>query len=332
MSDKKICLTHNHADEQLEIAALAGADLEPSALQGDDFCADADAVREAALLLYGKTREWLNVLVGDQNGRKKSKGVACHCFGDKMLSGSVLHYEDNTYIASADFNLLLQARDVHFVQLCQLLGRYWGTFSTFADDNGMLLERAPLTCEEGLAKYLSGMAGTRGVGTLRKAMRYTCANAASPQEVNLQLALCLPTTCNGFALKKPVANYVVKFDQEDQKLYDVDEIRVDLYWPEASFGLEYLGKKEHQGRMCADVSRWYAARNKGIELWFVTKEQLKKAEAVDLIAREVARRTRKRINEWTWPTIEELQELLDILRGARTTDPGRQLRARAIRM
>ena len=117
MSDKKICLTHNHADEQLEIAALAGADLEPSALQGDDFCADADAVREAALLLYGKTREWLNVLVGDQNGRKKSKGVACHCFGDKMLSGSVLHYEDNTYIASADFDLLLQARDVHFVQL-----------------------------------------------------------------------------------------------------------------------------------------------------------------------------------------------------------------------
>lgn len=68
------------------------------------------------------------------------------------------------YVASPELNLLLQASELHVTKLCQMLGRYWGSFSTKHDEEGDLLERAPLTTEEKLLRFLGHIDRTPGLG------------------------------------------------------------------------------------------------------------------------------------------------------------------------
>lgn len=329
----KICLIHNNADELLEMNAMKGVKLEPSSVQVNEFSGDTAIIRETLQGLYGASDERLNVLVGDASNRG-TEHVSYRTFAGDLPEGSILRVSEGVYVASPEFNLLLQAKELHPVRLCQLLGRYWGTFAYGTDENGAkcLVEREPLSSEEKLASYLAGVGRVEGIRALRNAMRYACENAASPQEVNLQLALCLPATCNGYALRKPIMNYEVTLDEVERELYDKDSIRIDLHWPGADLGLEFLGKKEHEGKMMEDIARWYAARHFGEELWFVTKEQLYKAIALDFIAKKVARRTRKKVVEGTWPTLSQAQLLLDVLSGKINPKPEERLRKERLRV
>ncbi len=333
MSENRICLTHGTADRLLEELSVSGAELHPSSLQAHDFTPHVGMMREGLDELLGAGEDLVNVLVGVGKDYRSRSDVACHRFYGELPPGSILHVEEGIYAASPYLNLLLEARDLHLVNLCCMLGRYLGTFSSVKPegDSDEIVKRAPLVHVDELSRYLSRFKSTAGTGSLREALRFTCENAASPQEVNLQLALCLPPSCNGFALKKPIMNYPIKLNGSDRRFYDADHIRIDLCWPEARFGLEYQGEKEHKDKMIQDIARWYAARNKGIELWFVTKEQLGDAAQMNFIAREVARRTRKRVNEWTWPTTDEVQQLLDVLKSGKWLNPGDRLRTRELR-
>ena len=333
MRENRICLTHGTADRLLETLAVRGAELEPASLQARDFTPNVGVMREGLRELCGTEENLINVLVGVDKDYRDGPDTMCQRFYGELPPGSILHVEEGIYVASPYLNLLLESRELHLVNLCSMLGRYLGTFSTTASGGSSdeIVSRAPLVPEPELSRYLSCFKNTAGTGNLREALRFTCENAASPQEVNLQLALCLPPSCNGFALRKPVMNYPIKLDGKDRRFYDADYICIDLYWPEAGFGLEYQGEKEHKDRMVQDISRWYAALQKGIELWFVTKEQLGNAAAMDCIAREVARRTRKRVNEQTWPTIDEAQLLLDVLRSGKWLNSDERLRKREVR-
>lgn len=333
MRENRICLTHGTADRLLEALTVSGAELEPADLQARDFTPSVGVMREGLRELCGTEENLINVLVGVDKDYRDGPDTMCQRFYGELPPGSVLHVEEGIYVASPCFNLLLEARELHLVNLCCMLGRYLGTFSiaTSGGDADEIVQRASLVREDELSSYLSHFKSTAGTRALRDALRFTCENAASPQEVNLQLALCLPPSCNGFALRKPVMNYPIKLEGKDRRFYDADHICIDLYWPEAGFGLEYQGEKEHKDRMVQDISRWYAALQKGIELWFVTKEQLGDAVQMDFIAREVARRTKKRINEQTWPTIDELQRLLDVLRSGKWLNPNEKLRTRRLR-
>lgn len=329
----KVCLTHNNADEVLERYATANVKLEPTDYQPWDFTANARQALSVIDQLYGAPLEQLNVLVGSNADRRESKSIMCHCVTSALPSGSVLHVDEGLYVAAPALNLVLQADSMHAVELCKVLGRYWGTFSTVHSpgDRSKIVERPALTNPFDLALYLNGAPRRPGLGTLRDAMRFTCENARSPQEVNLQLILNLPPVCNGFCLQKPIMNYKIRLNEAEKKLYDADYIKIDLYWPEARFGLEYLGEEEHKDRMIADISRWYAAKMHGIELMFVTKAQLQSPEAIDFIAREVAKRTRKRIVASTWPTFDEIELLIDVLFDKKSLNPDKRLRVRPIR-
>ena len=331
MDSARICLTHNSADKLLELCAVTGVELEPCDLCPQDFQADAAFAKDLLAVISASTKEWLNLLVGRQCDRRDSVSVSSHCYEGRVPPGSILRYDEGVYVASPDFNLLLQSADLHVVQLAQLLGRYWGTFSTEVDRDGFLLERAPLTGEMDLMQYLADVKGVHGVGNLRSAAKYVCERAASPQEVNLQLILCLPYACNGFALPKPQMNYRIDLECEERAFYDASHIRIDLYWPKARFGLEYLGEKEHHGKMIEDVSRWYAARKGKVELWPVTKAQLSDPVAMNFIARKVAARVRKKPSALHWPTLSEVQLLIDVLGGKGGVRRGERLRRRSLR-
>ena len=329
----KVCLTGIDADNILEGSAVSGLTLEETSLGAKDFSANADDARNVIERLDGPRGNQINVLVGDWRDRRTNNAVITHNVIESLPAGSILHVKDELYTASANCNLLLQARELHLVNLCKMLGRYWGTFSNLKDAEGsdVIVKRLPLTTEQKLLEYLEAVKKAHGHVALGKAMRYTCENAASPQEVNLQLALCLPASCNGFALCKPEMNYKVKLEEDDRVFYNASHIKIDLYWPSAHFGLEYMGEKEHEDKLLEDVARWYAAKSKGIDLWFVTKDQLSDARALDFIAREVARRTEKRIVSRTWPKEGEVEALIDVLSDRRIPKPNEELRSRPIR-
>ena len=329
----RVCLTGIDADSILEYCAVSNIELEKSSLGAGDFSANADVALRAVEHLNNTRLDQVNVLVGDWRDRRNSEVVAAHHVAEPLPAGSIMHVREELYTVSANCNLLLQASELHLVSLCKMLGRYWGTFSSMKspDNPNAVVERAPLTTEQRLLEYLQLVEKIHGRQALGEAIRFTCENAASQQEVNLQLALCLPASCNGFALCKPEMNYEVKLEENDRVFSGADHIKIDLYWPSAHFGLEYMGEKEHKGKLLSDVSRWYAAKQKGIDLWFVTKEQLYNAKALDFIARKVARRTRKKINAQTWPNTEEVKALVEVLRGSRMLKPSESLRSRPLR-
>ena len=329
----RVCLTNNDADRLLESCAVSHSVLEETSLGARDFSANADIAKHVVERWGGTSRSQINVLVGDWRDRRKNAAVTTHHVVEPLPPGSILHVEDELYTVSAKCNLLMQAREIHLVDLCKMLGRYCGTFSNIRDPErpDAIVERSRLVTEQELLEYLSQVKKTQGRAVLREAMRYTCENAASPQEVNLQLALCLPASCNGFALCKPEMNYEVKLEESERVYYDAAQIKIDLYWPQARFGLEYLGEKEHENSLLPDVARWFAAKKKGIELWFVTKKQLYDAQALDFIAREVARRTGKRVVSRTWPREKEIESLMSALSGSRILKPTDELRTRPLR-
>ena len=306
-----ICLCNLSADVALEALAKEGRELEPAETDTSAFVGDTKAVASALGDFADRLPRPLDVLLGSAKERRTSHDVACHVWQSSLPKGGVLRVHDGLYVTSPELTLLHQAFQLHQVNLCQMLGRYLGTWTP---TDGGQEERAPLTTLESLDGFLKSIKGVRGLHNLRLAMAYTCEAAASAPETTLQLVMSLPPELHGFNLPFPVMNYKVNLSTLGQRLCDKESIRIDLCWPNIKYGLEYQGE-EHGQTMGEDIGRWYAARSEGYELWYVAKEQLASSMQMDYIGREVARRLGVVVNEDLWPTQGQLQDLLDLLLG-----------------
>ncbi len=327
-----ICLSHSSADLYLEHLAHEGTSLsnvlEPAS--GAAACSFTANAAEARGLLSGNWSAHLplDVLVSDPALRRTSAEVNAHLWTSRLPDGAIKRHQEGLYVVSPEFCLLQQAYELHMVNLCQMLGRYLATASPTTDENGkkVLKPRSPLTSLSRLGDFLAQMPRTLGVRRLREAMRYTLPGAASPQETNLQLAFSLPYTYYGFGFKNLELNHCVQLSGEARSLHNAEHLYIDLYFgtPRArkgqnartlrAFGLEYQGKNYHQDPS-KDASRFLAAHAEGIDLWYVGSEQIGDPEQLDYIAREVARRTGRKVNPQTWPTRKNLKVLLSILNG-----------------
>lgn len=333
-----ICLSHKSADLFLEHLAHEGKDLdnvlEPaSGAIARGLTANATDTRE----LLGDS--WsaylpLDILVSKPALRRGSAEVNAHLWAGPLPDGSIKRYSEGLYVVSPEFCLLLQAHELHLVNLCQMLGRFLATASPLvrADTEKKLESRSPLTTLSRLEDFLAQMPSTSGTRRLREAMRYTLPGAASPQETNLQLAFALPYAYYGFGFKHLELNHCVELSGEARSLHEAEHIYVDLYFgkPRArkdrdasalrAFGLEYQGEDSHQDPS-RDASRFLAAHAEGVDLWYVANDQLKSPDQLDYIAREAALRIGKKINPLTWPTRADLGALLDILNGKTIPHP-----------
>ena len=320
-----ICFSHKSADLILTKLADSGAHHEPvssAAIVG--FEPDMEEARSYLFDAVG-TVEDPELIVPEQRLRAKDGGGVVHVWRTDLPESSLWKVEEGIYVSSPEFTLLQQARELHFVRLCQMLGRYMGTHKAKrnVDGNQLALDVEPMTTEELLYHYLGMARGLYGTRAVREALRYTCPNAASPQETNLQLALCLPYAYHGFRLPRPEMNHVIPLDPATRRIHQADHLRVALYWD--GFGLEYQGEG-HRGQMGEDYGRLLALHEEGCEVWFVAKEQMRSAVQMDCIAREVARRVGKHVDLVGWPREEEVQRLLDILSGA--IEPGKRERSK----
>ena len=325
-----VCLCNLSADAALEFAAQKGVEFELASPNPMSFSADpalvsrklsglADAPHELSGLADALPKP-VELMLGSAKDRRSTTGVAYHVWRGGLPRNSFLRIDEGVYVTSPELTLLMQANQLHQVSLCQVLGRYLGTWTPTKESARGQDERAPLVTFDSLVSFCAGIKRSRGKSNLKLAMAYTCDGAASAPETSLQLALCLPPELHGFNLPQPTMNYEVGLSSRAQLMYPHETARIDLCWRNERFGLEYQGE-DHGNQLGEDYARWFALREEQYELWYVAKEQLASATQMDFIAREVAKRIGFEINEELWPTHSELRELLDILSGATHPKP-----------
>lgn len=314
-----ICLCNLSADAMLELAAQKKIDLEPAAPDPTFFCLDPGMAHDALVELECNIPKPIELMVGDPKARRNLSGTVCHVWRSRLPKGSFFAISEGVYITSPECTLAQQASQLHQANLCQMLGRYMGTW-TPTNMPASQDERAPLTTPEAVRDYVRELGNAPGASNLKFALAYTCEGAASAPETSLQLVLCLPLELHGLGISQPTMNYEVELSSEAQLLYPRDTIRIDLCWRRKNFGLEYQGE-EHGKRLGDDYARCFAAREEGYELWYLAKEQLESARQMRYIGHEVARRIDCSVDEDLWPTNSELQDLLDILAGKKYPKP-----------
>lgn len=315
-----VCLCNLSADTVLELAAQNKLEVELASPDPTSLTADIALARKALGELANKLPNPLELLVGSAQNRRTTRDATYHVWGGPLPNNSFFALGEGVYVTSPELTLLQQANQLHQVSLCQMLGRYVGTWSPAKSTPNGRVERAPLTTFESLNAAISEVGHARGKNNLRLAMAYTSEGAASAPETSFQLALCLPPELNGLNILQPTMNYEVGLSSEARLLYPHDSIRIDLCWHDKKFGLEYQGK-DHGNRLGADYARWFAARKEGYELWFVANDQLRDAAQMMHIGREVAERIGHDVDEILWPTQDELQDLLDVLAGLKHPKP-----------
>lgn len=331
-----VCLCNLSADAVLELAAQNKIDLEPAAPDPTFFSVDPNMAYDTLGDLAYDLPKPIELMVGSPKARRNASGVVCHVWRSRLPRGSFFAIDDGVYITSPECTLAQQAGQLHQANLCQMLGRYMGTW-TPADGPTGQGDRAPLTSPEAVRDYVRELGNAPGASNLKLALAYTCEGAASAPETSLQLVLCLPPELHGLGISQPTMNYEVELSSEAQIMYPRNAIRIDLCWRRKHFGLEYQGEG-HAKQLGEDYARCFAAREEGYELWYLAKEQLESARQMRYIGREVAKRVDCSVDEGLWPTNDELQDLLDVLAGKRHPKPvsrdemrRRRTRIRALR-
>lgn len=315
-----ICLCNLTADALLEHAAQKGIEFEPASPDPQSFSADFALASRGLSSFDDVLPKPIELMVGNAKNRRVSPGGSCHVWRGALPHGSFFAIDEGVYVTSPELTLLMQSAQLHQVSLCQMLGRYLGTWTPSNDAEGGQDKRAPLTTFDALVGYLAGVKHGRGHGNLKLAMAYTCDGAASASETSFQLVLCLPPELHGFSLPQPIMNYEVELSARAQLMHPHKTARIDLCWHNERLGIEYQGE-DHGDQLGEDYARCFALREEKYELWYVAKEQLSSATQMDFIAREVAKRIGFTVNESLWPSHGELQELLDILLGAKHPKP-----------
>lgn len=315
-----ICLSNLSADAVLELAAQKEIELVPASPDTSTFVADPAVVSESLGELTERLPHPIDLLIDSQRKRRNSSYIACHVWKGSLPRNAIFSLDEGVYVSSPEFTLLQQASQLHQANLCQLLGRYLGTWTPSESAKNGQNERAPLTSFESLNQFLLGVGHAWGKSNLRLAMAYTCDGAASAPETTLQVALSLPPELHGLGIMQPIMNYEVSLSAMAKTLYPHDSIKIDLCWRHKKFGLEYQGEG-HENQLGEDYARFYAARAEGYELWYVAKEQLESATQMMYIAREVVKQIDVYVDEDVWPTQSEFQDLLDTLVGKKRPKP-----------
>ncbi|MDO4797721.1 MAG: hypothetical protein Q4A01_06850 [Coriobacteriales bacterium] len=223
-----ICLCNLSADTALELVAQKKLEVTPASPDFSSFVADPELAKDALGSLADMLPKPIELLVGSAGRRRSAVDIVSHVWQGSLPKNGILALDEEVYVSSPEFTLLQQSSVVHQASLCQMLGRYLGTWTPMPNEPYGQDERAPLTTLESLQEFLTGMGRIRGIGNLRLAMAYTCEGAASAPETTLQLALCLPPELHGLNLAQPTMNYKVDLSAKAQRLCPHQSIRISM--------------------------------------------------------------------------------------------------------
>ena len=172
----------------------------------------------------------------------------------------------------------------------------WPRASIFSVPSG-LMGRTPLTSPRRIGAYLERCPGHDGLARAREALRFVCAEAASPPEVFMRLVLGLPARLGGFGLSGSVMNRRIKPSKRAKALAGRESLVPDLYLPDCKLDIEFDSNAEHLTARQAtlDATKRMALESDGLKVITVTTSQLASASAMRHVAQEAHARRGTRL-------------------------------------
>lgn len=233
-----------------------------------------------------------DILVDSRGKARRLKGVNCHVCRPDLPSSSFVELSGEVFVASPSLCFVLRAGECSLAQTVALGARLCGTFALDSRKRSGVRRRKPLVELSDLWDYVYRCPRMPGVARAKRALRLIPEGSASPMETVMQMVYCHPRRLNGLGIPRPQMNYRQTLSDIAKKLIDKDYIRIDMYWRDHMFGLEYQGKYAHASstNIANDIGRQLAAERMGIELQFVTIEQLRNQAQRQRIAQKIADR------------------------------------------
>ncbi|MBR3257740.1 MAG: hypothetical protein IKF96_01990 [Eggerthellaceae bacterium] len=244
-------------------------------------------------------RQPVDLLFAGDAVRTRALGTRTHSTVRPLPVNALIRLTDRVVIASPELAFVQAAEQYGFAQLalagCELCGTY-----RVLDDAGKLLERPEerhaLTSAARIRSLIRGL-GLGDETAAARAARYVLDGAASPMEAKVALLLSLPGRLGGFGLPVPVLNAPLALSREAFAVYPHNPCRLDLYWPDARFDVEYDGGASHEGERAhaKDVARAAALELMSVDVLVLTKAQVYDADVFETMARIVARKLGRRL-------------------------------------
>ena len=239
----------------------------------------------------------VHILVGRAQRNRSLPGFVIHATEMPFGNQAFVAVDSAAAVSCPEFCYLQMASRQSPAGEIRLGFELCGTYAQQARENGnAVFQLPPLTSQRRLLACADALPGWKGVGVMRRALRFVRPNAASPMEAALCMLLCLPHALGGYGLPMPQMNYAVTV--ESQRLGGVRERRCDLFWPEFRLGVEYDSDAYHalREKLHADAARRVDLGLNDIDVVSVTIEQLRDARALEDVARLLAGKMGKRIH------------------------------------
>ena len=211
--------------------------------------------------------------------------------------GSFLRIDHGVIVPCPELCFLQLAQSLDLLPLIQAGCFLCATFGLDPSVPSGLMGRTPLTSPRRIGADPERCPGHDGLTRVREALRFVCAEAASPPEVFMRLVLGLPARLGGFGLSGSVMNKRIKPSKRAKALAGRESLVPDLYLPDCKLDIEFDSNAEHLTARQAtlDATKRMALESDGLKVITVTTSQLASASAMRHVAQEAQRKTRHAI-------------------------------------
>ena len=265
--------------------------------------------------INGRKFSSIDILVSARSELRHIPRINYHVWSTELPPGALTLIARGLYVCTGPFLALLASRQQNLIGLTQYMMYLTGRYCLHQADP--LQERPQLMTLEQIDRSRHAIDGKKGCGLLSKALYYCHEGTRSPQEGNLLICSVFPRIMGGYKFAHPQVNYQIELNGELANLAGHNYLEIDLYWKEAKIGLEYNGIDSHRGGLTPyDITRQYVLKEQGIDILYVTKEQMYNAKLLDIVMRRIAKKLGVSTASDRWPSLDRVQGLLDSLHNA----------------
>lgn len=261
-------------------------------LESSECTVRAVMSHEPALRSIGCWTAPLHLLVDNRNKTSSSDWIVCHRWAQTLPPGSFFSPCRDVFVSTPEFCFLQLAGALPRISLIRLGYEMCATYRLDSRSEHGFCDCAPLTTPARLELFLSRSASSRATEKAQDALRWVTARSASPRETALAMLLSLPTEMGGCGAGLPELNYELEVSREGMP----EKRRIDLFWSDARFGLEYDSDQEHASpeSLAKDSLREKEIELEGIRLARVTNGELRSEQGRELLFRTVCHALGKR--------------------------------------
>ena len=243
--------------------------------------------RESALGSLGCDTAPLQVIVDDRGKVRASDWCSCRLWSHPIPPGSFVSPIRGIYVSTPEFCFLQLASCLSRIELIRLGYEMCATYRLDPREEKGFSECSALTSKERLLDYLDGTGDTLATHKAEEALAWVVNGSASPRETITSMLVSLPTEMGGREVGLPALNWELMMGEgRDAKCR-----RIDLYWPESRFGLEYDSDEEHSGpdELSRDSVREKEIELQGVRLARVTNAELKTEQGRELLHKTICK-------------------------------------------